>query len=95
MREGRMPEVSAERSGKARHGQSVVNGESTKSRGGKMMRRQRRNSNRVQSAAKRRRRRRLSAARKTLQNLLFPARRDVFVFSEVVARQPEAVRVLS
>jgi hypothetical protein len=94
MREGRMPEVSAERSGKARHGQSVVNGESTKSRGGKMMRRQRRNSTRVQSATKRRRRR-LSAARKTLQNLLFPARRDVFVFSEVVARQPEVVRVLS
>ena len=60
-----------------------------------MTRRQRRNSSRAQTAAKRRRHRRLSVARKALENLLFPARRDVFVFSEVLARQPEVVRVLS
>jgi hypothetical protein len=60
-----------------------------------MTRQRRRSPGRVQAAARRRRRRRLAGARKILESILFPARRDVFVFSEIVARQPEVVRVLS
>ena len=60
-----------------------------------MTRRQRRSSGRAVTASRRRRRRRLAGAREILEKLFFPVRRDFFVFSEVVARQPETVRVLS
>ena len=61
-----------------------------------MTKRQRRSSSRSSAeAARRRRRRRLAVARKALARILFPARRDVFVFSEIVSRQPEVARVLS
>jgi hypothetical protein len=60
-----------------------------------MTRRQRRSSSRSSGEASRRRRRRLAAARKALARILFPERRDVFVFSEIVSRQPEVARVLS
>jgi hypothetical protein len=60
-----------------------------------MTKRQRRISGRTQLASRRRRRRRLAGARKVLERILLPVRRDVFVFSEIVARQPEVARVLS
>jgi hypothetical protein len=60
-----------------------------------MTKRQRRISGRTQLAARQRRRRRMAGARKVLERILFPVRRDVFVFSEIVARQPEVARVLS
>ncbi len=60
-----------------------------------MTRRQRRSSGRTLTALRRRRRRRLAGARTVLEKIFFPVRRDFFVFSEIVARQPETVRILS